>query len=456
MLPANTNHVDELGEPLLVKGQLDINASVNTDIIVGRNSFLRIRGNLKGSLTIEQGAEVVVEGTIDGKVVNRAGKLIVLNKEIDDLISLTGPPDAEAGGTLKVNLPAIATNWTALAKSTMAECGAVVKADAYGCGIDFVVPALAKRGCKTFFVSSLAEARRARAVAPDATIYVLSGVFPGTGPTFAEIKARPVIRTLTEIAEWDGFVANSRWKGGFALSVDTGTSRIGISLGEAVALAGRTQSENHDVTLLMSHLDRAEKPDHRVRDRQIKVFKELSQLYRNVPASLAGSSDIFVGPQTHFDLLRPGAALYGINPTPGVRNPMLPVIELEARIQQVMHLAAGESLADIGWTAKRAARVAIAAVGYADGYPQVSQSSGKELRAIIRGKTCPLVGRVSADMLAIDVTNLPDPSVARRGGRVTLIGGEIDIDNVATAARTTGFELLSHLGQRFHRIYHSS
>ena len=130
------------------------------------------------------------------------------------------------GGVLKINLTALALNWDALAKRTEAECAAVVKADAYGCGIDPITATLAKSGCKTFFVSNLAEARRVRAITPQSTIYVLNGLYTGTAAAFAEVNARPVISSLVEMAEWDVFVASSQWAGGCALNVDTGVSRL--------------------------------------------------------------------------------------------------------------------------------------------------------------------------------------------------------------------------------------
>jgi len=446
----------DAGELLLVSSSSDIDGSVLNDTIVKWNCFLHVRGNLRGSLTIERGANVVVEGSVDGKIINRGGRLVVKNKGIPECVTVDGLPEAEAGGILKINLTALALNWDALAKRTEAECAAVVKANAYGCGIDPITTTLAKAGCKTFFVSNLAEARRVRAAAPRSTIYVLDGLYAGTGPAFAEVNARPVISSLVEMAEWDVFVASSQWTGGCALHVDTGVSRLGISMEEAAAIAPRVDSTTHGIALLMSRLDNAERPDHPLNNHQIKVFQELRRLYGGVPASLANSAGVFVGPKAHCDLVRPGAALYGINPTPGVANPMLPVIELRARIVQVRSLARGETIADnAGWTAKRPTRLAVVSVGYADGYPRPGSASDNALQAIVGGRRCPLAGRASMDLLAINVTDLPDPSPARHGEMATLIGAGIGIDDLAAAAKLTGREVLSNLGHRFHRIYHA-
>ncbi len=439
---------------LLVSSSSDIHGSITSDTIVQKNCSLHVHGNLLGSLTIEPGANVVVEGSVDGKIINRGGRLVVNNKGLAAYVTLDGPPEAEACGVLKVNLTALAANFENLARRTEAECAAVVTGNAYGCGIDPIAGALAKTGCKTFFVSNIPEAKRVRAVAPSAAIYVLNGFYSGTGPTFADVNARPVINSLIELAEWDVFVASRKWLGGCALNVDTGDNRLGIAMEEAVAFAPRVHSLGHGITLLMSRLDRADQPDHPANDRQIKLFAELRRLYHGVPASLANSSGIFADPKIHYDVVRPGAALYGVNPTPRLANPMLPVIELRARIVQVRSLAPGETIADSGgWTAKRRSRIALVSVGYADGYPRSDSVSDTPLQAMLGGHRCPVAGQPSMDLLAVDVTDLPDPSAARFGEMVTLIGTELGIDDLAAGAGSTGREVLSHLGHRFHRIY---
>jgi alanine racemase len=441
---------------LLVSSALDINGSILNDTIVQKNCSLHIRGDLQGSLTIEPGAKVTVEGSVDGKIINKGGRLVVNNRGLTACVILDGPPEAEAGGVLKINLTAIASNWDKLAKHTQAECAAVVKGNAYGCGIDPVAGALARTGCKTFFVTNLPEAKRVRAAAPNSTIYVLNGLYSGTAPVFAEVNARPVINSLIEMAEWEAFVASRQWAGGCALNVDTGDSRLGLSMEEAAAIAPRVHSLGHGISLLMSHLDNAEKPANPLNDRQISLFRDLRRLYGGIPASVANSSSIFLGRKTHFDLVRAGAALYGVNPTPGACNPMLPVIELRARIVQVRSLAPGETIAGtVGWTAKRRTRLALASVGYADGYPRSGSDPGNKLQVIVGGHRCPVAGCPSMDLLPIDVTDLPDPAAARFGEMVTLIGQDIGIDNLAAAAKSSAREVLSHLGHRFRRIYYA-
>ena len=442
--------------PLLVSSSSDIHGSVLNDTIVQRNCTLHVRGNLLGSLTIEQGANVVVEGSVDGKIVNKGGRLLVNNKGLAACVTVDGPPEAEAGGILKVNLTNIAMNFDTLSKRADAECAAVVKANAYGCGIGPVAAALAKSRCKTFFVSNLAEARSVRTAAPDAVIYVLNGFYCGTGPAFAEVNARPVINNSVELAEWDFFVGSSGWAGGCALNVDTGDSSLGLSMEEAAAFAPRVQSLDHSISLLMGHLDYADTSRHALNERRLALFRDLRRLYDGVPASLADSFGIFFGVKAHFDLVRGGGALYGLNPSPDAANPMLPVIELRARIVQVRNLTAGKTIVEgIGLTAKRAMRLAMVSIGYADGYPHPANGAHGKLQAIVGGHRCPIAAPPSTDLLPIDVTDLPDKSAARTGELVTLIGGEIGVDDLAAAAKSTGREVLARLGNRFHRVYYT-
>jgi alanine racemase len=367
-----------------------------------------------------------------------------------------GPPAAEAGGILTVDLAALEANWHALGRRVMpSECSAVIKADAYGCGIEPVAARLSKAGCKTFFVADLAEARRARSAAPAAAIYVLNGLLPGTASAFADLHARPVIGSMVELAEWDAFCTGQQWQGGAALHVDTGMNRLGISANEAAALAPRIRSENHGITLLMSHLACSEIEAHPLNQRQLDVFREVRILYRGISSSIANSSGIFLGNAAHCDMVRPGVALYGVNPTPGRNNPVRGVIELQARVAQLRIVPKGETVGyDAAWTAKRATKLAVVAVGYADGYLRAGSASDAAPggNAIVAGKRCKIAGRVSMDLTAIDITDLPDASV-RRGDLVTLIGDDIGVDDVAKAAGTIGYEVLTSLGRRYHRVY---
>jgi alanine racemase len=364
-------------------------------------------------------------------------------------------PLPETGRTLTIDLAAIAANWRTLARQARtAECAAVVKANGYGLGVEAVTTKLDGAGCKTFFVADLAEARRVRACARSAVIYVLGGFSPEIGAGYIEVAARPVINSTTELAEWDAFVAANKWRGGAAIHVDTGMNRLGMRGEEAAALAPRVQTENHGITLLMSHMACAEIPDHPLNAAQIRLFKELRGLFRGVPASLANSSAIFLTDSTHWELARPGAALYGVNPTPGRANPMQSVVTLTSRILQTRTVEPGHTVGyGAAWVAKRPTRVAVAALGYADGLLRAS-SGLNEPRGVasIAGKLCPFVGRISMDVVCIDVTGLPEGTV-RRGDLATFIGDGTSIDDVAARAGTIGYEILTQLGRRCHIVY---
>jgi alanine racemase len=364
---------------------------------------------------------------------------------------------AAAIGTLTVDLDAIVANWRRLEKTAVpAECAGVVKADAYGCGAGPVVRALSAAGCRTFFVATLDEARIVRSAASSADLYVLDGLFQNCGDAFAAINCRPVIGDLNELAEWDAFCGRTGWTGGAAIHIDTGMNRLGLTLDEAQALIPRIDTGDHGITLVMSHLACAETLHHPLNARQVAAFREIASRFSGVPASLANSSGIFLGPQYPFDLVRPGAALYGVNPTPEADNPMQPVVELKARIVQVRTIDKGESVGyGATWTARRETRLAIVAAGYADGYFRAGGSNDGTRGAdvVIAGKRCPVAGRISMDLLAVDITDLPSRAVVRRGHLATLIGEGITVDELAHHFGTIGYEVLTNLGDRYNRIY---
>jgi alanine racemase len=377
-------------------------------------------------------------------------------------VETAGPALTETGGLLTIDLAAIVANWKALARRVVpADCAAVLKADAYGCGLEQVAAALSRAGCATFFVAHLGEARRLRAVVPEAaTVYVLNGFPPGHAPLFADINARPAIGSLAEYVEWDAFRIGTGWRGLAALHFDTGMNRLGFALQEAPLFTTRVKMPDHGISLVMSHFACADLPGHPLNARQIEAFRDLRFMFRGMPTSLANSSGIFLGPATHCDMVRPGAALFGINPRPGSPNLMDPVIALKAHIVQVRHVPRGEAVGyGATWTASRASRIAIVSVGYGDGYPRAAsrgvnpggaRRSDAGACAVIAGRRCPIVGRISMDLMAFDVTALPDELV-RRGHEASLIGGAITVDDVATWSGTIGYEVLTSLGHRYRR-----
>ena len=363
---------------------------------------------------------------------------------------------APATGGRTIDLDAIVANWRKLEKTAVpAECAGVIKADAYGCGADPVARALASAGCKTFFVATLDEARAARAAVPQAAIYVLDGFFQNCGDIYAKIDARPVIGDLNELAEWDVFCRRSGWTGGAAIHIDTGMNRLGLTVAEAQGIIPRINAGDHGITLVMSHLACAEALNHPLNARQLAAFREIASLFSGVPASLSNSSGVFLGAPFQFDLVRPGAAVYGINPTPEADNPMQPVVELKARIVQIRNVEKGETVGYGGtWTARRPTRLAIISIGYADGYFRAGSSNDgtRGAEVVVAGKRCPIAGRISMDLIAVDVTDL-EKNAARRGHMATLIGDGITVDELAHHFGTIGYEVLTSLGPRYARIY---
>jgi alanine racemase len=363
---------------------------------------------------------------------------------------------AAATGVLTVDLDAICANWRKLEKTAVpAECAAVIKADAYGCGLEPVARALAHAGCKTFFVATLDEARAARAIAPSAAVYVLNGFIQNTGDAYAKIDAKPVIGDLNELAEWDVFCRRSGWAGGVAIHVDTGINRLGLTIAEAQGLIPRINAGDHGIELVMSHLACAESLHHPLNARQLATFREIASVFSGVPASLSNSSGIFLGAPFLFDLVRPGAALYGINPTPEADSPVQPVVELKARVVRIREVERGESVGyGATWTTRRPTRLAIVSAGYADGYFRAGGSNDgtRGAEVVVAGKRCPVAGRISMDLMAIDVTDL-EKNAVRRGHLVTLIGEGITVDELAHHFGTIGYEVLTSLGPRYARVY---
>ncbi len=363
---------------------------------------------------------------------------------------------ATATGVLTIDLDAIVANWRKLEKTAVpAECAGVVKADAYGCGLEPVARTLAAAGCKTFFVATIDEARALRAVLPQATIYALDGFFQNSGDAYAKINCKPVIGDLNELAEWDVFCRRSGWNGGAAIHIDTGMNRLGLTIAEAQGIIPRINAGDHGITLVMSHLVSAELVNNPTNAKQLAAFREIASLFTNVPASLSNSSGIYLGAQFQFDMVRPGAALYGVNPTPEADNPMQPVVELKARIVQIRNVERGETVGYGGtWTARRPTKLAIVAAGYADGYFRAASANDgtRGAEVVVAGKRCPVAGRISMDLMAVDITDLP-ANAARRGHMVTLIGEGVTVDELAHHFGTIGYEVLTNLGHRYARIH---
>lgn len=351
------------------------------------------------------------------------------------------------GARLVIDLSAIAENWRRLnAQAAGAECAAVVKANAYGCGLEQVAPVLWRAGCRVFFVAHLDEGRTARRCLPDAEIYVLNGFLPGTGPAYRAERLRPVLGSIDELVEWTEVSAGALPS---ALHVDTGMNRLGVPMAKLQWIAREPALAQAGIRLVMSHLVSAERPDEAVNQWQIADFARLRAAFPGIPGSLANSSGIYLDRAAHHDLVRPGYALFGGNPTPyRDANPMREVVRLDATILQVRDVAAGETAGYCArWTAPGPRRLATLSIGYADGYPRSASNTGQ---ALVEGVACPIVGLVSMDLIILDVTDAPG---ARRGACATLIGDALDVDTVGRAAGTIGYEILTGLGSRYARTH---
>jgi alanine racemase len=362
--------------------------------------------------------------------------------------------ETAAGGRLTIDLAALAHNWRVLARRVEGVAtAAVVKGDAYGIGLEPAALALAEAGCHTFFVALPEEGQRLRASVRDAAIYVLDGLIEGEAETYAKFDLRPALGSWPEIEEWAAFKEQGGTTGA-AIHIDTGMNRLGLTPAEARVLA-----EQDEVLaavapdLLMSHLACADEPDNPLNRKQLAAFRAVRVLLPHIPASLANSAGVFLGPDYHFDLVRPGISLYGGAAVKDAANPMRPVVTLEARVLQIREAKRGET---VGYGAtealKRPSRIAILGCGYADGYHRRAGSSDRRsgARAYVNGRDAPLVGRVSMDLIAVDVTDVPGVA---RGDWVELFGANVPVDEVAGNAGTIGYELLTGLGRRLPRSY---
>jgi alanine racemase len=374
------------------------------------------------------------------------------------------PPASEQGaissaarGLLTVDLAGIQANWRWLAAVARgAECAGVVKADAYGMGIEPVVKALWEAGCRTFFVATLTEGRRLKVALPAATAYVLDGLMPGTAPLYPTYGLRPVLGSLAEIEEWAAYTRSVGARLPAAVHIDTGMNRLGLTATEVEALASNAAPfEAFPVALVMSHLACGDTPGSPMNARQKVLFDALRAKLPAAPASLANSAGTLLGADYRYDLVRPGIALYGGRAVEGRPNPAAKVVRVEARILQIRMAAAGDTVGyGATYALTRPSRLATIAAGYADGFLRsISGPIGRPSPpAYVAGYPAPIVGRVSMDVVTIDVTDIP-AALAQRGAWAELIGRHVQIDDLADSSGTIGYEVLTRLGPRFQRIY---
>lgn len=353
-----------------------------------------------------------------------------------------------ATGRLLVDLDALARNYRKLcATASPAECAAVVKADAYGLGVAPVVRSLVRAGCSSFFVATVAEGCELRGLEPDAVIYVFGGATPEDTATLVDAELVPVLNSYAQVECW----ARAGGRAPAALHIDTGMSRLGLSAREVEQLAGDTALlERLDVTLVMTHFACADQAEHEMNREQLVRFEQLRRRLPRARTSIAGSAGIFIDAAHRGDVVRPGIALYGGNPFTGRDNPMEPVASLHGQILQLREI---DEACTVGYGATYAvtppARIAVVGVGYADGYPRCL---GNRAVAALGGVRVPVIGRVSMDLLCVDVSGIA-PERVRVGGWVELFGAVVTLDEIAEAAGTISYEILAGLGSRLEREY---
>lgn len=361
-----------------------------------------------------------------------------------------------AGAILTIDLDAVAANYSLLREHAGgAICAGVVKADAYGLGLAPVGRRLAHEGCRHFFVAQLDEAISLRQeladIADDSFIFVLNGPVTGAEGEFDTHRVIPVLNSLGDIDAWS---ADAKKKGAAKqaiLQLDTGMSRLGLTKADTDLLARNPDRlAGIDLQFIMSHLACASSRTHPMNEQQRRSFDSALKILPNAKASMANSSGIFLGAKFHYQMVRPGASIYGLTPIANESNPMTQTVDLKGKILQVRVIDTGQA---VGYGAShcvtRRSRIATVAVGYGDGYLRALGNHG----CGYLGEYCvPVVGRVSMDLTTFDVTDVPEQA-CRPGMEIALIDERQTVDDVADAARTIGYEILTNLGHRYFRTY---
>jgi alanine racemase len=356
---------------------------------------------------------------------------------------------ATESAVLEIDLAAIVANWRKLRALHSGDVAAVVKADAYGLGAARVAPALYAAGCRHFLVAHLNEALAVRTLVPGSMLAVLNGLPAGAEGEFAAHGIDPVLGSLDEIARWSACARRLGRTLPALLHIDTGMNRLGLDAHQLATLRqNHALLEGISLRYILTHLVSSELANDPLNAAQLQRFRAACAGLPPVPRSLANSSGIFLGDAWRSDLARPGAALYGINPTLDRPNPMRLPVRLRARVLQVRQIRAGETVGyNATWRAPGPRRIATAGIGYADGWKRSLSGRGY---ALFDGRPTPLVGRVSMDLTTYDVTDSP---AVTAGACLELIGPGLSVDTVAEWAGTNGYEILTSLGARIARVY---
>jgi alanine racemase len=346
---------------------------------------------------------------------------------------------------LAIDLGAIRANWRTFDELTNAKTAAVVKANAYGAGTAEAARALEKVGCGIFFVATPGEGAVLRAVLPDTAIYVLGGFTAGSKEEFYENDLIPVLNDLGQVDRWATLDVR-RGSRPAAVHIDTGMSRLGIHHREVRDLAASVTREGIQLTLVVSHLACADQPAHPLNSVQLERFSEALRFFPGVEASLSASAGVLLGPDYHFDVVRPGVGLFGGNPMPSRSAFLEHVVSVRAPILQLRCVELGDTVGyGAGYQATRTRRLATVGVGYADGFPRTLGNRGI---ALVDGVPAPYVGTVSMDSIILDLTGIDSV-----GGEAEMLGPGVTVDTLADLAGTIPNEILTGLGGRLVRRY---
>jgi len=359
-------------------------------------------------------------------------------------------------GNLTIDLSALADNYRSFCAKVGSKCAVagVIKANAYGLGAIKVYDTLKALKCPQFFVATLDEALEIKAHDENANIAVLGGLFHGAENTYTSHNITPILNSPDDIKRWSDMARAQNTKLPAFIHFDTGMNRLGLSADEAQALINdQSVLEAINVQAIMSHFACADEHEEPMTAKQATLFAGIAAHFPNTPKSLANSSGLFANNAYHYDMVRPGYALYGGNPAPHTLNPMKPAVHLSARVLQMRECKKGDTIGYGGsYAFNKDTRIATIALGYADGFLRSASSdpSKPNAKVYVGDTPCDVIGRVSMDLVTIDASNAPH---LRAGDNVEILGHHQSVDDLAAASGTIGYEILTSLGARYKRSY---
>lgn len=353
---------------------------------------------------------------------------------------------------LSIDRGAIARNYFYLKeKSGPVPCGAAVKANAYGCGIDLVIPTLLKTGCTDFFVADAIEGEMVRKLAPSSNIYIFNGFLAQSADKIFANNLIPIICSTHQLSQWQQLQTQHP----YAIQFDTGMNRLGIRHSDASSILNNLSEKP---ALLLSHFANADQPDNAKNNDQLRAFSLITSTYPGIKASMANSAALISNPASHFQITRPGIAIYGGNPFVDRKNPMEPVVKLEAQIIDIKTVKKHETISYGGtFKADKDMKIAVVGMGYADGLPRSASGSGVRLRKTLpEGMSCflngyhmPNVGRITMDLSMFDCSRLKKDDI-KIGDWIEIIGENISIDELADVSGMVSYEILTSFGRHRH------